>query len=175
MGICLIRKECIEEVGLYDQAFDRQDGIDLFYKIISKYDLANVNLPLFYYRQHSSNLTKDDKKLLKTRNRILKNVLKKKNSNQNIELTKCIIIPVRGEEFETNCIALKKFYNKHLLFYTIENSLDLVIKKQRLFFRPQIGISSIVLKKVWKKISYHMRKMEMSFEILITKMQYKML
>ena len=58
---CLIRKECIEEVGLYDQAFDRQDGIDLFYKIISKYDLANVNLPLFYYRQHSSNLTKDDK------------------------------------------------------------------------------------------------------------------
>ena len=29
---CLIRKECIEEVGLYDQAFDRQDGIDLFIK-----------------------------------------------------------------------------------------------------------------------------------------------
>ena len=72
---CLLRKECIEEVGLYDQAFDRQDGIDLFYKIISKYDLANVNLPLFYYRQHSSILTKDDKKLLKTRNRILKNVI----------------------------------------------------------------------------------------------------
>ena len=46
---CLIRKECIEEVGLYDQAFDRQDGIDLFYKIISKYDF-------FSFGSLSSNL-----------------------------------------------------------------------------------------------------------------------
>ena len=67
-GACtMIRKKVLEEVGGYDEEFDRQDGYDLWLKIIFKYRVMNLNEPLFYYRQHDKNLTKDNLELFKAR------------------------------------------------------------------------------------------------------------
>ena len=33
--------------------FSRQDGYELWIRFIQHYKVKNVNLPLFYYRQHS--------------------------------------------------------------------------------------------------------------------------
>ncbi len=164
-GACsLIKKDCLEEVGLYDQTFDRQDGVDLYYKLISKYQIANVSLPLFYYRQHNDNLTKNKKKLLKTRNQILKNVASKylPKSKKNPEC--CIIFPIRGYDFEPNCLALSKLNKKELIYYGLENCLKLkgdfkiilstsdrdILNKSKFFFK--------------NKILYHIREDKMSFE-----------
>ena len=55
--------------------------------------MKNINLPLFYYRQHGKNLTTNTRKLFRSRDKILdKNVKSKKINN-----TVCII-PIRGNK-----------------------------------------------------------------------------
>ena len=47
--------------------------------MIQKFKITNINKPLFYYRQHSSSLTKNEEKILKTR------ALLKKKKNKTIK------------------------------------------------------------------------------------------
>ena len=67
-GACtMIRKECLEKIGGYSERFDRQDGYYLWVKFIQRYGVMNINLPLFFYRQHNLSLTKNEEKIIKTR------------------------------------------------------------------------------------------------------------
>jgi CMP-N-acetylneuraminic acid synthetase len=67
-GACtLVRKRILKAVGGYDQQWDRQDGYDLWLKIASRYPVANVSTPLFFYRQHERSLTRNEKQLLEVR------------------------------------------------------------------------------------------------------------
>lgn len=64
-GACtLIRRDIIQKVGGYREDLGAQDGYDLWSKITNKYKCANINLPLFYYRRHGSNLTNNFHRLL---------------------------------------------------------------------------------------------------------------
>ena len=75
-GACsMVRKEFLLAVNGYDESYHCQDGWDLWVRFINKYGVDNVNLPLFFYRQHKNNLTKNVKKLLLTRAQILKKML----------------------------------------------------------------------------------------------------
>lgn len=70
-GACtMVRKRVMKSVGGYDESFDRQDGHDLWLKVVNRYPVANISTPLFYYRQHSTSLTGDERKLLSTRAQI---------------------------------------------------------------------------------------------------------
>lgn len=91
-GACsLIRKSALFEVGLYNEKFDRQDGYDVWLKLSKRYQIRNVNLPLFYYRQHGKNLTINNSKLLKVRSEIFDTHIKKMPQKKD-----CVcIIPVR--------------------------------------------------------------------------------
>ena len=63
-GACtLVRKRVLKSVGGYNENFDRQDGYDLWLKVINRYRVANVETPLFYYRQHDESLTRNEIKL----------------------------------------------------------------------------------------------------------------
>ena len=56
-GACsLIKKSFLEEVYYYDVKVDRQDGFDIWFKFVNNYKIKNVNIPLFYYRQHKATL-----------------------------------------------------------------------------------------------------------------------
>ena len=119
-GACsLIRKSALFEVGLYNEKFDRQDGYDLWLKLSKRYQIKNVNLPLFYYRQHGKNLTINNSKLLKVRSEIFDTHIKKMPQKRD-----CFcIIPVRGKKFDSSCLSLTKFKKKYLLFHTIDVAL----------------------------------------------------
>ncbi|MCH7818603.1 MAG: glycosyltransferase [Candidatus Marinimicrobia bacterium] len=67
-GACtLIRRKILSSLGGYDESFSMQDGYDLWLGIIKDHLVTNVNLPLFYYRQHEKSLSKNEENLLKTR------------------------------------------------------------------------------------------------------------
>ena len=68
---CLIKKNALFSVNLYDGKFTRQDGYDLWYKLLNNFQSKHVSLPLFYYRRHENNLTKNKSKLYRTRTKIL--------------------------------------------------------------------------------------------------------
>ena len=63
-GACsMVRKEFLRAINGYDASYHCQDGWDLWVRFIKKFSVGNINLPLFFYRQHGKNLTKK-KKLL---------------------------------------------------------------------------------------------------------------
>jgi glycosyltransferase involved in cell wall biosynthesis len=76
-GACtLVRASILKEVGGYREDVKAQDGFDLWTKVSSRYKCANVNLPLFYYRRHGSNLTTDSQRIINARRQIKKDAVK---------------------------------------------------------------------------------------------------
>jgi glycosyltransferase involved in cell wall biosynthesis len=159
-GACsLIRKSALFEVGLYNEKFDRQDGYDVWLKLSKRYQVRNINLPLFYYRQHGKNLTGNSQKLLKVRSEIFETHIKnlpKKND--------CIcIIPVRGRKYDSSCPSLIKFKKKYLLFHTIDIALKSKKINKIILSTSDTEIIGIVKKFYKNKITIHKREEKYSF------------
>jgi len=153
-GACtLIRKKVLKEIGGYDENFTRQDGYDLWLSVTHKYKVTNVNLPLFYYRQHGSNLTKNESKLLKTRSEIINKHANKQKKEKNV----CIgIIPTRGNKIDSRSNPLKTLGDKCLIDWTIESALSSKLKKI-ILTTPDTEVINHVKNKYGKKIVYQKR------------------
>lgn len=75
-GACmLIRKSVLQSVGGYREDLSAQDGFDLWSKIRNSHKTMNVNLPLFYYRRHGSNLTNGSYRILAARRQIKRDAI----------------------------------------------------------------------------------------------------
>ncbi len=119
-GACtLVRRNLLMEIGGYDEAFACQDGYDLWVRFIQKHRVANVNLPLFYYRRHGNNLTSNEKRLLETRHSIYRKFVK----NNHRKISGLAVIPVKGSQFNPREMALETLGNKKLIDWTVECAL----------------------------------------------------
>jgi len=121
-GACtMIRKSCLIELGGYDETLSCQDGYDLWIRFIDRYKPYNVNIPLFYYRQHSRSLTQDKRKILSARHQAKRNYVKAKFGK---DIPKILaIIPVRKRSNILSDSALKDIAGKPLIYYTISEAL----------------------------------------------------
>lgn len=120
-GACtMFRTEILKSIGGYDEEFNRQDGYDIWLKITELYRVKNISLPLFYYRQHSKSITKNEKKLFRTRTKIINKNLNKKDFEP---LKVLSIIPVRGENTDPSLKPLDNIGGKELINWTIESAL----------------------------------------------------
>ena len=158
-GACsLIKTETLRELGGYDEQFKCNDGVDLWLKLIGKYKVSNVNLPLFFYRQHSKSLTKNLGKTYKTRDKILDKHTKNKKKFNNI----LAVIPVRGENYGETLVALKKI-NKKPIIQRLINELQKALEiKKILISTPDKKILDFVLKKFKNKIITHKRNYKLA-------------
>jgi glycosyltransferase involved in cell wall biosynthesis len=59
----LFRTDQIINIGLYDEKFLAQEEQDLRIRFLSKYKVYRLELPLYRYRRHESNMTKDTEKM----------------------------------------------------------------------------------------------------------------
>jgi CMP-N-acetylneuraminic acid synthetase len=76
-GACsLIRKKVLQELGGYREDLGVQDGFDIWNKIIEKYKIANINLPLFYYRRHEENISNNEEHIFHARYQIKLDIIK---------------------------------------------------------------------------------------------------
>jgi glycosyltransferase involved in cell wall biosynthesis len=122
-GACtMFRRECLMQIGGYLEDFNRQDGYELWLRFIRKHKPYNVNIPLFYYRQHPVSITKRMNKLLDTRREIKRHFVE--NYLDGIIPKVVGIIPVSnsyvyhfGEPFQT-------LNNKPLLWYTLNQASE---------------------------------------------------
>jgi len=59
----LFRKDFLFDVGLYDESFNAREEEDLRIRWEEKFNVYNVAIPLYRYRMHQNNLTKDGQKM----------------------------------------------------------------------------------------------------------------
>lgn len=59
----LFRVEQLIDIGLYDEKFLCVEDEDLRIRFMDKYKIERVRLPLYRYRQHKNNMTKDYEKI----------------------------------------------------------------------------------------------------------------
>jgi len=68
----MFRKDFLYDVGLYDESFRAREDEDLRIRFLKKYKIYNIILPLYRYRMHDSNLTKDQQKMDEHLNKLIK-------------------------------------------------------------------------------------------------------
>lgn len=120
-GACtMIRKECLIDLKGYNEEFSCQDGYDLWLKFIKRYKPYNVNIPLFYYRQHEASLTKKHAKILEARRKIKKNFVEKYNNGE--RPTVLGIIPVTTNPIYPQSKPFVVLGGKPLVWYTLNEA-----------------------------------------------------
>jgi CMP-N-acetylneuraminic acid synthetase len=121
-GACtMIRKECLISIGGYDEKFRCQDGYDLWIKFLKRYKPYNVNIPLFYYRQHGSSLTQNQGRILSTRKEIKRNFVKNHLNNEIPRVMAVVPAIRRSKVFKE--IALKKMAGQPLIWHTLSQAV----------------------------------------------------
>lgn len=113
-GACSVfLREKFYKYGGYNKLFKAQDGYDLWISFLQKnFKIKNLDIPLFFYRQHSSSMSKNLGKILNERSKIQRFYVKKKIEKQKIAYI------IGGSD--RNNFLLKKLNSKPLLQYSID-------------------------------------------------------
>lgn len=59
----LLRRRCLEEVGLFDETLRATEDRDLYYRVARRYSVAFIDEVLAYYRRHSAAMSADQKRM----------------------------------------------------------------------------------------------------------------
>lgn len=59
----MFRKEQLFDIGLYDESFKYHEDRDLRFRFEQKYKIHRLELPLYRYRRHESNMTDNSKEM----------------------------------------------------------------------------------------------------------------
>jgi CMP-N-acetylneuraminic acid synthetase len=144
-GACtMYRKEVLLNLGSYDEEFSCQDGYDIWIRFIEKYKPYNINVPLFYYRQHDSNLTKSSERILDTRSAIKRKFVE---SRSELHLNVLGILMVHQSSIYKQNGPFVKIDNKNLIDYALEQAVlseflsDIVVSSDDIDVREYIDNS----------------------------------
>ena len=119
----------------------------MWLKFIKKYVVRNVNLPLFYYRQHQNSLTNNSKRILFNRSRIIRKLQKKENTKKIVAL-----LPIRGLKLSPDSMVLTKLNKKPLVFYTIDSILSSKLISKLIITSPDSKLLNFIKKKYKEKV-----------------------
>lgn len=59
----MFRKECLFDIGLYDELYKMREGHDLRRRFEEKFKVARLEFPLYKYRHHETNRTLDSSRV----------------------------------------------------------------------------------------------------------------
>jgi len=141
-GACtLFRRKLFEQTSGYSSKIKAQDGFDIWLKIIKKFKVQNVSKPLFYYRQHQNNLTKNFRRILENRYQILENQSDRKNNSSTLAF-----IPILENESK-KLLSFNKFKKQRLIDLTINKA-----KSSKKIFKIVVSTNNdILIKYIQKK------------------------
>ncbi len=118
----MFRKSAFDKIGGYNPNIKYQDHYDFWVKMITTFKVANLSLPLFYYRQHgsssSSYLNLREKLFAR---RYIKEEFVQKNMSQ-ASLRVVGVIPAREKFDVVDMLPLENFAGKALIEYCVEEA-----------------------------------------------------
>ena len=156
-GACtLFRVNSLKKVGGYDETFTCQDGVNIWLKFLNKNKPLNINLPLFYYRKHTSSLTTNYKKIASNRNMILK------AKTEKIKKNTIGIVFIRGKKFDEYTNNYEKIGNKNLIELTLMRLERVKQIKKIILCSPDISSKNIIKKNNLKKTIFIERPVKLA-------------
>ncbi len=122
-GACtMFRKECLLTLKGYEESISCQDGYDIWLRSIRLFNPYNVNIPLFYYRQHGCSLTKNEDNILTTRKKIKEDYVRK---HLNGDVPRVLaVIPIIKRSYSVPYSPFEEMAGRPLLWYTIHEALQ---------------------------------------------------
>ncbi len=122
-GACtMFETKALKIAGGYSESVDAQDGWDLWLKLNAKIGAIGVDLPLFYYRQHSTSLSTDNMRLLKARTDIIKKIGSKLSGDYKPVILG--VIPVKESYPNFKNVPFIEIEGKSLLEIVINSSFE---------------------------------------------------
>lgn len=117
-GACtMVRRRVLKAIGGYDFDVDAQDGHELWLKTLYRHGVANVETHLFFYRQHSDSLSRDEDRLLASRREIKRRAAAAGRGP--VAPRVVVIVPVKNTYAHFNNLALAPLAGLPLLDYTL--------------------------------------------------------
>jgi glycosyltransferase involved in cell wall biosynthesis len=121
-GACtMVRKRVLKAIGGYDEVNDRQDGHELWLKVVNRYKVLQIHTPLFYYRQHGAGLSDDRSELLAARARI-KRALVDRNAGP-VAPTVVAVVGAKNTYEDMPNVVLRPIAGRPLIDYTLDAAL----------------------------------------------------
>ncbi|MFP4091998.1 MAG: glycosyltransferase [Cyclobacteriaceae bacterium] len=156
-GACtMIRVAFLREAGGYSEDYSCQDGYELWVKFTARHKVSNINTPLFYYRQHGSNLTKNEQRILTTRARINREYVRYEQQ----KLNTLAIIPVRDANSVNNTLAFSMLDQHTFLEHKIIQALEAENIRQVVVSSPDLKVKKLVEAKFNERVLFIPRPQE---------------
>ena len=122
-GACtMFRTSVLRQIGGYIEDYTCQDGYEMWLRFIQRHKPYNVNMPLFYYRQHPASLTKNQEKILSTRRKI-KSRFVEKSFNGSLPKVMAFIPATRKAVYHGND-PFVELAGKPLIEHTVKQALE---------------------------------------------------
>lgn len=120
----LIKKECFEKVGAFDETMNYASDSDMWIRIAANYKIGFINESLAYYRLHDSNVSLDRETCLihriasmnknyKLFYELVKDNREIKNSIKNLYY-RLVKFYLKNKEFKKALIRLKEYFNLNI-------------------------------------------------------------
>ena len=119
-GACsMVRRRVLKAVGGYDADLGAQDGHELWLKTLYRHGVANVETPLFFYRQHGESLSTNEARLLDSRREVKRRAAL--SGRGPVSPRVAIVLPVKNSYEHAPNLALLPIAGKALLDYTLDS------------------------------------------------------
>lgn len=159
-GACtMVRRTFLERMGGYDEAINRQDGLDLWLNVGPDERVIKISEPLFHYRQHGKNLTSDERTLLRARARLIaKHVIRRGLPRPRV----LCVVPVRGGAVDPGSQPLQRLGNRLLVDWTVDEALSCKGIDHLVVSSPDALVINHVGQKYGELVGCHSRTMELA-------------
>ncbi|ELP5730606.1 glycosyltransferase [Vibrio vulnificus] len=157
-GACtMFNTEYLRSVGGYDEELRCQDGYELWFRIIDKFDVKNINKVIFDYRRHGDNLTGGEERILSTRAKILSKVARKKE----VDKTTCFaFLPIRGSKVDSRSMPFNRINGKYLIDKVIRDLIDSKQFDKIVISTPDFNLQEYLKTEYFNEITVHRRSID---------------
>jgi len=98
----LVRRECLEKVGTFDENLSASEDWDLWLRIAPFYSFDFIDLPLTFYRVHAGSMHKDLARMERNVFQVLDKLFKRETGNQEVMVRRREILAKHSLDFALN-------------------------------------------------------------------------
>jgi CMP-N-acetylneuraminic acid synthetase len=120
-GACtMVSTRALKTVGGYSEDVNGQDGWELWFKLLNRVKCVQLDVPVFYYRQHQQSLSRNSDRMLNARTDIFRKA--RESLNGSYRPTCLAVIPVRESYPDWEGVPYEIIQGKTLLELALQSA-----------------------------------------------------